>query len=147
MQDPGGPAPDLRQRVGAQYLLQPGHRSRVAPLTQAAQGGHTICRCWGRETGEELLGGWPLGLRSLWASRARLLRCLGALGLPLLCCLGLAAGRLDPRPALEFAYANIRPGDAVLVGFFPKDNPRQVADTVETAVAAMRQASESAQSV
>jgi hypothetical protein len=40
--------------------------------------------------------------------------------------------------AIEFAFANIKPTDAVNVGMFTKDNPRMVQENVELALKAMR---------
>ncbi len=44
-----------------------------------------------------------------------------------------AAGRRDAREAFEFAYANIKPTDVVVMGVHTGDNPRMVAENVETA--------------
>jgi len=48
-------------------------------------------------------------------------------------CIGykiMAAGRVDAREALEFAFANIKPTDAVNVGIYRGDNDRMVEDDV-----------------
>ena len=42
----------------------------------------------------------------------------------------MAAGRNDPKEALEFVARHLRPIDAVCVGIFPKDNPTMLADNV-----------------
>ena len=43
----------------------------------------------------------------------------------------LAAGRNDPREALAYVARSMRPGDAVCVGAYVKDNPGMVRDDVE----------------
>jgi len=43
----------------------------------------------------------------------------------------LAAGRHDPREALPFVVEQMRPGDAVCVGIFAKDNPNMLAEDVD----------------
>ena len=45
----------------------------------------------------------------------------------------MGAGRVPPEDALRFAYSNIKPTDAVVVGMFPKDNPRMVEENVRLA--------------
>lgn len=40
----------------------------------------------------------------------------------------LGAGRVPAGPGLRYAYENIKPTDAVVIGMFTKDNPRMVAD-------------------
>ncbi len=48
-------------------------------------------------------------------------------------CIGykiMAAGRLAPRTALEFAFAHIKPTDAVNVGIYRGDNDNMIADDV-----------------
>ena len=55
-------------------------------------------------------------------------------------CIGykiLGAGRRDAKEALEFAFANIKPTDAVNVGMFTKDNPKMVEENVAMAVEAI----------
>ena len=42
----------------------------------------------------------------------------------------LAAGRNDPRKGLFFAARQMRPGDAVCVGFYPKDDPSMIAQDI-----------------
>ena len=42
----------------------------------------------------------------------------------------LAAGRNDPRAGLFFAAQNMRPGDAVCVGFYTKDDPAMIAQDI-----------------
>lgn len=46
----------------------------------------------------------------------------------------LAAGRNDPEEAFAYAYANIKPTDAVVVGIYTKHQPTQVADDVALAL-------------
>ncbi len=43
----------------------------------------------------------------------------------------MAAGRNDPRQALRVVAENLRTGDAVCVGVFPKDNPGMLREDVE----------------
>ena len=43
----------------------------------------------------------------------------------------MAAGRNDPRDAFTRVAAAMRPGDAVCVGVFPKDNPLMLQEDVE----------------
>ncbi|MBM4045692.1 MAG: HAD family hydrolase [Planctomycetes bacterium] len=50
----------------------------------------------------------------------------------------LAAGRKHPRDVFPRLYARIKPTDAVLVGMFPKDNPRMVEENVRLALEAMQ---------
>lgn len=45
-----------------------------------------------------------------------------------------AAGRNDPREALHYAYAHIRPTDAVVMGVYTKHHPDQVAENVRIAL-------------
>lgn len=45
----------------------------------------------------------------------------------------MAGGRNDPNEAFEYAYKNIKPKDAVVIGIFTKYNPNQVKDDVELA--------------
>lgn len=45
----------------------------------------------------------------------------------------MAAGRNDPEEAFEYAYKNIKPKDAVVIGIFTKYHPNQVKDNVELA--------------
>ncbi len=48
-------------------------------------------------------------------------------------CIGykiMAAGRVDPREAFEYAFANIKPGDCVNVGVYRGDNDDMVEDNV-----------------
>lgn len=52
----------------------------------------------------------------------------------------LGAGRWEPKEAFTWAYANIKPTDAVVVGVFTKRQPAQVADDVELACEAIRAA-------
>ena len=55
-------------------------------------------------------------------------------------CIGykiLGAGRVPAPQAFAFAFANIKPTDAVNVGMFTKDNPRMVQENVELARRAM----------
>ena len=55
-------------------------------------------------------------------------------------CLGykvFAAGRRDPQEALQYAYANIKPTDAVVMGVFTKDDPTMVAANAKVAREAM----------
>jgi hypothetical protein len=42
----------------------------------------------------------------------------------------MAAGRNDPKEALFLAARNMRPGDAVCVGFFVQDNPNMIAEDI-----------------
>lgn len=50
----------------------------------------------------------------------------------------LAAGRNDPRDAFEYVAAAYRPGDAVCVGVFTKENAGMVQDDVNLLEAALR---------
>ena len=50
---------------------------------------------------------------------------------PFLAFKAMAAGRNEPREALEFAIRNIKPTDAVVVGMYTKHQPRQVFENVE----------------
>jgi hypothetical protein len=43
----------------------------------------------------------------------------------------LGAGRREPREALKYAFAHIKPTDAVVVGVHTKDNPRMVEENAE----------------
>jgi hypothetical protein len=43
----------------------------------------------------------------------------------------MAAGRNDPREAFKYAYENIKPIDAVVVGIFTKYHPNQVREDIE----------------
>lgn len=56
----------------------------------------------------------------------------------------MAAGRNDPEEAYRFAYKRLRPGDAACVGFFPKDNPDQIRDSVRLTLQAIAEAQTSA---
>lgn len=49
----------------------------------------------------------------------------------------LGAGRVPAPQAFTFAFANIKPTDAVNVGMFTKDNPRMVQENVELALRAI----------
>lgn len=40
----------------------------------------------------------------------------------------LAAGRSDPREGILFAAGQMRPGDAMCVGVYTKDNPGMIAE-------------------
>ena len=51
----------------------------------------------------------------------------------------MAAGRRDPREAVTYAFQNIRAIDAAVVGFFPKDQPTQAADTVDLVLEALKE--------
>jgi len=42
----------------------------------------------------------------------------------------MAAGRNDPEEAFSYAFANIKPSDAVVVGVYTKHHPEQVAEDV-----------------
>ena len=42
----------------------------------------------------------------------------------------LAAGRNDPKEAIPYALNHIKPQDAIVVGFYPEHQPRQVFETV-----------------
>jgi len=44
----------------------------------------------------------------------------------------LAAGRRNPREALAYAFENIKPTDAVVVGVYTKDRPSEVVDNART---------------
>jgi len=58
-------------------------------------------------------------------------------------CLGykaLAAGRNEPRAALAYAFRAVKPGDAVCLGVYPKDDPGQLAADVALARAALGEA-------
>jgi len=46
----------------------------------------------------------------------------------------MAAGRNDPEEAFEYAYANIKPTDAVVIGIYTKQQPTQVADDAALAL-------------
>ncbi len=46
----------------------------------------------------------------------------------------MAAGRNDPEEAFEYAYANIKPSDAVVIGIYTKQQPTQVADDAALAL-------------
>ncbi len=45
----------------------------------------------------------------------------------------MAAGRNDPNEAFEYAYKNIKPKDAIVIGIFTKYNPNQVKENAEFA--------------
>jgi len=49
---------------------------------------------------------------------------------PVLAIKVLAAGRNDPREAIFYAFSHIKPQDAIVVGFYPKHQPRQIFETV-----------------
>lgn len=55
-------------------------------------------------------------------------RLIQELNLPCLAYKVLAAGRRDPVEALTYAFQNIKPTDAVVVGVYTGDNPNQVYD-------------------
>ncbi|MCD6334795.1 MAG: hypothetical protein J7M27_05620 [Candidatus Latescibacteria bacterium] len=38
----------------------------------------------------------------------------------------MAAGRNDPEEAFRVAFEHIKPSDAVVVGVFPKDRPKEI---------------------
>ncbi len=42
----------------------------------------------------------------------------------------LAAGRTDPQEGIGFAARQLRPGDAMCLGFFTRDNPTMIADDI-----------------
>jgi len=46
----------------------------------------------------------------------------------------MAAGRNDPEEAFSYAFANIKPSDAVVVGVYTKHHPTQVAEDVALTV-------------
>ncbi|HRU07053.1 MAG TPA: hypothetical protein P5137_14905, partial [Candidatus Brocadiia bacterium] len=56
----------------------------------------------------------------------------------------MAAGRNAPEEAYRFAFKRLRPGDAACVGFFPKDNPDQIRDSVRLTLQAIAEAQTSA---
>ena len=45
----------------------------------------------------------------------------------------MAAGRNDPREAFKYAYENIKPTDAVVIGIFSKYQPNQVQEDADLA--------------
>lgn len=57
--------------------------------------------------------------------------CIQKLEKPCLAYKVLAAGRRDPTEAFTFAFQNIKPGDAVVMGVYTKHQPTQVADNVK----------------
>jgi len=50
----------------------------------------------------------------------------------------LGSGRNEPKQAFEYAASKMRPGDAVLVGIYPKDHPDQLAEDVRLFEEALR---------
>jgi hypothetical protein len=53
----------------------------------------------------------------------------------------LASSRKTPQEAFAYVASKIRPGDAVCVGIFPKDNPNQLAEDIQIFEAALRNSS------
>ncbi len=56
-------------------------------------------------------------------------------------CIGykiLAAGRGDPREAIPFAMREIKPGDAVCIGFYPPKNPKMIEEDVALVIEATK---------
>ncbi len=69
----------------------------------------------------------------LTADRAAACQVIQEVDKPFLAFKIMAAGRNDPNEAFKYAYENIKPIDAVVVGVFTKHQPNQVAEDVELA--------------
>ena len=61
--------------------------------------------------------------------RERACRTIQAVDKPVLAIKVLAAGRNDPQEAIPYALSHIKPQDAIVVGFYPEHQPRQVFET------------------
>jgi hypothetical protein len=64
------------------------------------------------------------------ADRERMVATIKHLSKPVIHYKVLAAGRKDPKETFLYVARHMRPGDAVLVGIFPKDDPDQLATDV-----------------
>jgi hypothetical protein len=76
------------------------------------------------------------------ADRERMLATIKHLSKPVIHYKILAAGRNDPQKTFLYVAQHMRPGDAVCVGIFPKDDPNQLATDIrllEEALEATRQ--------
>ncbi|KPL09635.1 hypothetical protein AMJ85_06385 [candidate division BRC1 bacterium SM23_51] len=62
--------------------------------------------------------------------RARAVETILSLPKPVIAYKIMAAGRNEPHEAFSYAFANIKPTDAVCVGVFPKYRPNEVAEDV-----------------
>lgn len=64
------------------------------------------------------------------ADRERMVATIAHLSKPALHYKVLASGRKDPKDAFAFVARHLRPGDAVVIGVFPKDAPDMLAEDV-----------------
>ncbi len=79
------------------------------------------------------------------ADRDRMVATIAQLSKPVIHYKVLASGRKDPKDAFAFVARHLRPGDAVVIGVYPKDDPDMLATDVRLFEEAVRERCRGAQ--